>query len=58
MTGATWVNLLYEGLDERDLIDQRVDMATMYELLEWAREEAWRDGDACAYEPPPSLLSH
>jgi len=39
MTGGGWINLLYEGLNERDMVDSLVTIEEMRELLVWAEGE-------------------
>lgn len=58
MTGGTWINLLYELLDSQDLIDSKVDVEKMRELLNCAQNEACLDGDESALGMAQSTTNH
>jgi hypothetical protein len=58
MTGGTWINLLYEVMNEEDLIDSKVDIEKMRELLIIAQNEACFDGDESALGTSQSVVNH
>jgi hypothetical protein len=58
MTGSTWINLLYEIMSEQGLIDSRVDIEQVRELLIIAQTEACFEGDESAVGIAQSGTSH
>ena len=58
MTGGTWINLLYELLESQNLIDSKVDIEQMRELLICAQNDACLDGDESALGRAQSAANH